>query len=289
MDKEIPEWKQFEIAVKNFMEALGVDAQITHDAKLPDVHTGKIRQRDVWIEWKIGNHFPVKALISCKFYNKTLDQQDLDHFNGEFISSGAQIGIIYSKSGFNKNALQKAKVLNFHCCKLYRGEAPEIPEVLILGLAFLIKTKLRFALTGEMEELNTWKEVLDYKNSHIRELVIKEITEYQSLNKDRWERVRDGKSTLLEINDKLKLIVELKDVVYIAKLSSYELKGSYNFSDSSFQGTQSTPSVDTQSDHPGEGWELVQDLPEEQPKTFWYMQLIPDKLLTSFENDKIRE
>ena len=85
----------------------------------PDKHTGKPRQRDVFIQTKICGIIPVKILISCKKYKRNLNQKDIDHFNGELISSGANKGVIYSYSGFNKNAIEKSKVLDICCCRLY--------------------------------------------------------------------------------------------------------------------------------------------------------------------------
>jgi hypothetical protein len=64
-------------------------------------------------------YFPLKILVSCKKYKRKLDQQDIDAFNGELISSGAHKGVIYSYSGFNKYAIEKCKVLGISCCKLY--------------------------------------------------------------------------------------------------------------------------------------------------------------------------
>ena len=57
-----------------------------------------------------------------------MDQQDIDAFHGEFISSGAQLGVIYSYSGFGPNAIEKAKVLKISCCRLFEDETPDIPD-----------------------------------------------------------------------------------------------------------------------------------------------------------------
>ena len=45
-----PKWKNFEIAVAEFMSKIGHGAKITHDARIPDAHTGYSRQRYVWVE-----------------------------------------------------------------------------------------------------------------------------------------------------------------------------------------------------------------------------------------------
>ncbi|MGA1796862.1 MAG: restriction endonuclease, partial [bacterium] len=129
MDK--PAWEKFEIAVANFVKALDSSARVTHDAKLPDIHSKTIRQRDVWVEAKVCQHFPVKILISCKRKKRILNQQDIDAFNGERISSGAQLGVIYSFSGFTNNALEKGKTLGISCCMIFDNEPTNIPENIV--------------------------------------------------------------------------------------------------------------------------------------------------------------
>ena len=118
MSESVP-WREYERAVTRFLQALGEDAKVTHDGKIPDADTGLPRQRDVWIEWSLGGHFPVQALVSCKHLSRPLDQQDIDHFRGEMESANAHLGIVYSKSGFRDAAIQKARQLGFHCCRLY--------------------------------------------------------------------------------------------------------------------------------------------------------------------------
>jgi hypothetical protein len=44
------EWYKFELAVKDFLAAFDKNAIVTHDISIPDIDTGKPRQRDVWIE-----------------------------------------------------------------------------------------------------------------------------------------------------------------------------------------------------------------------------------------------
>ena len=127
----IPKWKEFEKAVAKFVAALDPNASVKHDIKLPDIHTNTSRQRDVWIEAKVCNHFPVTVFISCKRNNRPLSQQDIDAFNGELISSGAHLGVIYSYTGFSNNAINKAKILRISCCRLYKKEPPDIPNTLL--------------------------------------------------------------------------------------------------------------------------------------------------------------
>lgn len=152
MSSQEPDWRTFEEAVARFIAAIGGNAKVVHDAKIPDVHTRTPRQRDVWIEWSIFNHFPAKALVSCKHYATPLDQQDIDRFNGEFISSGAQVGIIYAKTGFNARALDKARVLGIHCCRLYENEPSEIPNGFAIDVAYYFRPTFEFAVSGDASE-----------------------------------------------------------------------------------------------------------------------------------------
>gem|GEM_PF-1982878 len=92
------EWEDFERAVAAFVKALTPGARITHNARLPDRHTGRLRQRDVWIEARIGP-FPVAILVSCKRLKRKINEQDLDAFIGELSSSGAHKGVLYSLAG----------------------------------------------------------------------------------------------------------------------------------------------------------------------------------------------
>src|SRR4051794_21313108 len=104
-----PDWEKFELAVATFCQALALNATVTHDVMIPDVDTGLPRQRDVWIEARICDHFVVKILVSCKRYSRKVDSQMLDAFIGELLSSGAHKGVIYSLVGFTRGALAKAK------------------------------------------------------------------------------------------------------------------------------------------------------------------------------------
>ncbi|MFI4861924.1 MAG: restriction endonuclease, partial [Phycisphaerales bacterium JB063] len=144
-------WRQFEEVVAQFLASLEVSAKVTHDIHLPDRDTGKPRQRDVWIEWNALNHFPTKMLVSCKRWSKPLDQKDIDHFNGEFLSSRAHIGVIYSYSGFNDNAVEKARALGFHCCQLLDDAPSPIPRTLVLGLAYLFRVQWRVSASVESQ------------------------------------------------------------------------------------------------------------------------------------------
>src|SRR5690606_22733487 len=91
------DWRSFETAVAAFLAALDPKARVTHDVRLPDRHTGRSRQRDVIVETKFGAHLPLRILVSCKRHKRKLSSSDVDAFNGELQSSGAQKGVLYTR------------------------------------------------------------------------------------------------------------------------------------------------------------------------------------------------
>src|SRR5262245_60861561 len=99
------EWRQFEKAVARFVAALDPKARVRHDVRPLDKHTRKPRQRDIWVDTSIGGVIPLSILISCKRYKRRLDQQHVDAFHGELLSSGANKGVLYSYSGFTSDAI----------------------------------------------------------------------------------------------------------------------------------------------------------------------------------------
>src|ERR1019366_1641336 len=130
-DSRRPEWEEFEVAVAEFAKSLDPTDVVTHSARRPDIDTGRLRQRDVWIEAKVCGMFPVKILVSCKRKRRPLNEQDIDAFIGELRSSGAHKGVLYSFAGFTAGALEKAERLGICCCRLLRRTAASLPPSVI--------------------------------------------------------------------------------------------------------------------------------------------------------------
>ena len=118
------EWENFERAVAAIVKALTHGARVTHNARLPNMHTGRLRQRDVWIEASMGP-FSIKMLVSCQRPKRKIDEQDIDAFIGELWSSGAHKVVLYSLMGFTTLAVEKARSQAISCCKLCRNEPAE--------------------------------------------------------------------------------------------------------------------------------------------------------------------
>jgi hypothetical protein len=270
-----PDWKQFELAVARFVQAFCGDAKVTHDVQIPDAHTGYPRQRDVWVEWPLGGHSLVKALISCKYWNRALNAQDIDHFNGEFISSKANIGIIYARASFNDHALEKARALDFHCCKLYRDEAPDVPQLLSFGLAYHFRPQCRLSVRGPAAlcGFTYWKDVLALSvgASSILDLLAREFEVFQHCKDPvtRWAMTRNGHKFVVQICGSkatpVEVIFECRYQGFQARLEYTMVNGSYNLTQGMFLGSESTPWISMCSPDPGPGWRQIDTLPEVLP------------------------
>lgn len=276
----IPKWKEFEKAVAKFVAALDPYALVRHDVKLPDIHTNTPRQRDVWVEAKVCHHFPVTIYISCKREKDKLDQQDIDAFNGEFISSGAQLGVIYSYSGFGANAIQKAKKLRISCCRLYENEQPDIPDTLVFSSCYCCTPRISLSVVAPLDphwEIKTWNDLfsLQFTDEDACIYVIDAIVESyfkgekeaaKQVNRDKlfppnWTRFLEFVEDEDVDRKTIRILIRGLWNIYEGRLEAYLLKGSYNFSSGEFIGSQCTPVIDTHSVHPGPGWILLDKPP----------------------------
>lgn len=278
----VPEWKEFEIVVAKFVEALDPNASVKHDVKLPDIHTNTPRQRDVWVEAKVCQHFPVKVFISCKRENRKLNQQDIDAFNGEFISSGAHLGVIYSYTGFGDKAIDKAKKIGICCCSLYQNKSPDLPESLIFASSYCCTPRMSLSVVAPLDpiwNLKTWNDLFSLsfeaggKRTSALDAIVKlfftgEKEAAQNVTKDKLFPTNWAK--LLELVEEtpdrktIKIIIRGLWNIYEGRLEAYLLNGSYNFTSGEFIGTQSTPVIDLHSVHPGPGWILLEKPPSSQ-------------------------
>lgn len=249
------------------MQALDTNAKVVHDVKTLDKDSGLPRQRDVWIETNFGNFLPIKILVSCKFWKSALDQQDIDAFVGELISSKANKGVIYSRSGFTEGAIKKSKALGISCCKLYSDGKPECPAMLTFT-AFNSRECFMLKLAGRWDaEPMLFKELMNQKMDGGQERVGEILA---ARHRENCEAATKGVSlgamrtwsTWLDVKTKpngnyLRVILEGNWKVFQARLDAWLLNGSYSFSDERYAGSMSTPAIDTQSEHPGPGWDFL--------------------------------
>lgn len=273
-----PKWKEFEKSVAQFISALDPSAQVGHDAKLLDIHTKTPRQRDVWVDVKVCRHFPIKILVSCKRYKRKLNQKDIDAFNGELISSGAQLGVIYSYSGFGVNAIAKAKKLGINCCRLFENHPADIPESLIFMSSYCCSPRISVSVVAPLDpywKIKKWNDLfsltfsdggtpLSVIDAIVRSYRTGENEALEKIKKDffpsNWARILECTDDAKE-NKSLKIIIRGYWNIYEGRIEAHLLNGSYNFTSGEFMGSLSTPVVDTYSSHPGPGWTLLKKLP----------------------------
>lgn len=275
------DWEQFEVAVERFVAALDPSVTVRRNVKLPDRDTGLPRQRDVWIETKICNLFPIKILISCKNWATKLDEGDIDAFIGELRSSGAHKGVLYSAGGYTKPAILKAQALSISCCKLYQNEPADIPESLMFAF-YCCVPQCRIRIEPEGRE--AWADVpfadiLSHPATRAeggetlldelaREFHAAEAEAATFFSKGLREIKAWSVSIRLEGSPPLTLALEGQWVVYRAKVEAHLLDGSYSFTEHEFIGTQYSPWVDTRSSHPGPHWEQIAESPEQLSPDF---------------------
>lgn len=274
------DWKEFELAVSAFLKATDPNNNVKHNVYLPDKHTKKRRQRDVFLTTNLCGFLPLNILVSCKKYKRKLNQQDIDAFNGELISSGAHKGVIYSYSGFNENATEKCKVLGISCCKLYLNQPADLPEVLLYDY-FCCIPKGMISLMGPIDKrwnLNIWEDLLFSKDSD-NDFVIDSIEHiYMHCEKNSLDHPQ-GKFpiscyTISEIPHKyfgpLKIKTSCIWQYYRNRFEASLVSGSYSFSDKTFNGEQTGPVIDIKKP-PGDHWTLMEKIPENCGSSYMVM------------------
>lgn len=260
-------WQDFERAVAVLCQALAPDAKVTHDAKTLDVDIGSRRQRDVWIEALIGGHFPVKILVSCKRYARKVTVQQVDAFLGELGSSGANMGVIYSASGFTKDALAKAKARGISACVLLTNQPPPIPAVLLFD-AYFLDERIQLVATGLTGAVD-WKALLNADTTIEGETLpvhralaaafASDLPALQDAVGEKAMPVRVNMVTLAEADgiEPVRVGVQSQWAIFRARTEAWLVNGSYNFTGEDFKGSIATPSIDTWSSDPGPGWEPI--------------------------------
>jgi len=268
----------FEKAVAVFLQTLDKNARVTHNVSVPDKDTGKLRQRDIWIETVICKQFPIKIYVSCKFKTRKISQQDMDAVIGELLSNCAHKGVIFSKAGFSKEAIDKAKKHDISCCKLYDNHAPDLPEVLFCKL-YLFRSEFYF-IPKDIRTKNppiTYQELFDMEvknSSGVSSKLIDELyCEWGKLEKEAIKKNNSGnclpKNLLLNVSFKdgesraeINIDLGIRWKGFEATLEAFLANGSYSFTENCFIGKQFGPAINIKSEHPGQGWKLLDKKPE---------------------------
>lgn len=260
----------FEKAVFTFAKTLDPAAEVLFDHKAPDRDTGTPRQCDVWINAKFGGHWPLSILVSCKDHNTKLDIGDIGTFCDEVRSSRASTGVIYSRAGFTKPALEKAKSNGVACCRLYQNEPADIPSSIVFE-HFACTPQIRLALQTDVSktQLKTWNDIFDIPegNMNLLDVIASEFAKGENASIQEGAKQKsfplDWEKNIVFITDDtgIELKVQLSGhwKWYRARLEATLLDGSYCLSDESFKGTLIGPTIDLRGEHPGEAWVEITD------------------------------
>jgi hypothetical protein len=282
--------RDFELAVYDFAKSVDSSAQVLFDHSVRDRDTGELRQCDVWINALFGGHWPLSILVSCKDHKRKLHVGDIGAFLDEIRSTGASTGVIYSRTGFTKPSLLKARANGVACCRLYRNEPADIPQSIFFE-QFTCNPSVQLIIKTDPipPHLVTWNDIFSVTveaengSSTILELIAATYhdAEAQSVEKSRSTNTFPPEwTTELRIKDddtaeELWINVVGKWKRYRARLEAHLLNGSYSLANESFKGSIAGPSIDIRSSHPGESWTEVTDagfiLP--QNRILWILYL----------------
>jgi len=291
----------FEKAVHAFANTLDPKAEVLFDHKVPDRDTGTPRQCDVWINAKFGGHWPLSILVSCKDHKKKLSVDDIGTFRDEIRSTGASTGVIYSKSGFTRPAIEKAKSSGIACCRLYENEPADMPNIIAFE-SYAFTPQVKIALVNKFDEpmIKTWGDLFDLMEDGIPLVELIEFAYLDAEKKSVEESKQFGKPYSWELtlrivpdhwNNEIKIKVIGNWRKYHGKMEATLYNGSYSISNNSFRGTISGPWVDTKGVHPGDSWIEITDENFEMPKNrivaILYSGHVKDALKNSLENQPL--
>ena len=272
------DWRLFERAVAAFVSALEPTAAVRVNARLPDLHTGRLRERDVWVETSFGGVFPLRILISCKRLRRPLNEQDVDAFAGELASSGAHKGVLYSYRGFTTPALEKAAVLGICACRLLQEESADIPLQLPFR-AFCVVPAISVGLLAPppaTRPLSTFADLFairsgpDDSGAPFGSFVASVLTQAHSdavAALTPADAVPGVRERVVTIHDKtgetpdIQVYIGLKWQVYRGTALITLLNGTYSYSTGQFVGTQAI-TVRPPGPLPDGDWELTDAIQE---------------------------
>jgi len=271
--------RHFEKAVYRFARTLDASAEVFFDHKVPDRDTGELRQCDVWINTKFGGHWPQSILVSCKDHKRKLHAGDIGTFCDEKRSSNATMGVIYSRSGFTKPAVEKARANQVSCCRLYDNEPVGLPDSIWIE-QFACKPAVTISVVSGFAnpKFKVWNDLFvlpgDESEQTLLDVIALAFSECEAkgisiLNEQPRQRAvsfpqdcgadiifnLDGTEGLLRVGSRWKK--------YRARTEATLLQGSYCLTNRTFRGTMIWPSIDTWGATIGDAWQEVdvKDLP----------------------------
>lgn len=206
---------------------------------------------------------------------------DVDAFYGELLSSRAQLGVLYSYSGYTAQAIEKGRALGISCCRLYQGSGPELPQILSVS-AYCCRPRFTIALDSKypMEmSTTTWRDIFSMpvlgRTGPMQTL--DELADiYHRAEKESVAEIRAGSEfpkpfaravTIARTGaaENVQVHINGQWTFYQAKVEAFWFNGSYEFTSGGFMGELATPPIDRMSTEPGPGWEALDREPIFRP------------------------
>ncbi len=276
--------RDFEEAVYAFANTLDPKAEVLFDHQIPDRDTGELRQCDVWINAKFGEHWPLSILVSCKDHRRKLHVGDIGTFCDEVRSTCADMGVIYSRTGFTAPAIAKAKANKISCCKLYQNEPADIPLAVYFN-QFVCHPTIQLSLQTDLKEsgYKTWDDLFALSDCNETQTMLDGLAEAfrkgEECSLAEGRRLLEQKEAFFPPNWQQNLSTEGEEDKrifftlmgrwrrYRSSIEATLLNGSYCFSNGAFKGEVIGPSIDTKGPHPGEAWTEIMDEVEAYPQS----------------------
>lgn len=268
--------RQYEEAVHAFAKTLDSAAEVLFNHSVTDRDTGTPRQCDVWINAKFGGHWPLSILVSCKDHRRKLHVGDIGTFLDEIRSTGASTGIIYSRKGYTKPAVDKAKANGVSCCRIYQNEPGDMPFAIWFDF-FACTPTIQILTETDLRNTayQTWNDLFDITildNKIALDAIADAFSKGEEWSLSGYQKESSRKAGLFPSNWcaelKLREANRGKDINlsiigrwrrYRSRVEAVILNGSYCVSNGSFKGELAGPVIDTQGEFPGDAWTEISD------------------------------
>lgn len=201
--------KEFEQAVAKVQSMFDSVSEITTNEKLVD-RLGQSREFDVVVRTR-SSGFDLLGVIECKDLKRKVDIQVVDAFQSKASDALAHFKVIVSKSGFTKNAIERARFHGIGTLSLLPGDADDFDIGLHVGVKIYWIDQLTIQVLQSHENINiefspddvliSGKKVIDWYKNYILDNYqpseeIGEIMGVEVIFDDEHEVVINGKTFL---------------------------------------------------------------------------------------------
>jgi hypothetical protein len=113
--------EKYEKLVKRIYELLSPDNKVVHNDKILGKDSQTLRQVDVSIRGKVGEH-EILVAVECKDTKRKVDVHEIDAFCTKLKDIGANKGVLVSNAGFSSSARRSAERNGIELCSVHDAE-----------------------------------------------------------------------------------------------------------------------------------------------------------------------